>query len=478
MAPEQARGEVEAAGPARRRVQPRRHAVRDADEAAAVRRATNPLVVLTRVVGWTSRRGRARWIRTCRRISRRSCSSASRRSGPRATTRRGRWPTTWAGSSAGEPVEARAAASFGYRLRKHLRRRARIVAGGGDGAGVRGGGADVRAARAAAGGAARGAGAAVHRARGADRVDGALRGAGAGARPAAGSSAAARRDGRAGRRGRALAARWRRGRATTRSGAGTWPWATTTGRPRSWPRRGRAGYREPRAAYALALARGPPLPARAARGGAAARGPAPGAAAGGGGAAPRAGAALPAGERRAGGAVAGVRGGAARVLRGAGTTTRSAQLDGIARSGDTPPWFYEAPLLRGEVLWARARARASARQARRARQRGVTADLAAARRALDTAAAIGRSEPAVHGARAELELSALGVELYGGGAVDAPFARGVEAAGRALDAPARAIRRRWRSARAPAEPRRSPQPARRGYDRALDAGGRRRAVGR
>jgi serine/threonine-protein kinase len=105
-----------------------------------------------------------------------------------------------------------------------------------------------------------------------------------------------------------------------------------------------------------------------------------------------------------------------------------AQLDGIARDGGAQPWFYEAPLLRGEVLWARARAGSSAGGA----PARVVDDLAAARRTLDAAAAIGESEPAVHAARAELELLALGIELYGGGAVDAPYARGIEAVGKVL----------------------------------------------
>ncbi len=103
-----------------------------------------------------------------------------------------------------------------------------------------------------------------------------------------------------------------------------------------------------------------------------------------------------------------------------------AELDAFARGGDAPPWFYEAPLLRGEILQARADARSAQGGA------GPAADLEAGRRALEIAAAIGQSVPAVHAARGELELTALWGELYGGGAVDDPFARGVEAAGRVL----------------------------------------------
>ncbi|HWO19843.1 MAG TPA: serine/threonine-protein kinase [Kofleriaceae bacterium] len=118
-----------------------------------------------------------------------------------------------------------------------------------------------------------------------------------------------------------------------------------------------------------------------------------------------------------------------------------AQLDALERAGDTRAWFYEAPLLRGEVLHARAESRTDPAAA--------AADLEAARGVLDAAAAVGESVPAVHRARAELELTALWREIYGGGAVDAPFSRGVAAAERVLmllpdDAGALALRARLR----------------------------------
>jgi hypothetical protein len=93
-----------------------------------------------------------------------------------------------------------------------------------------------------------------------------------------------------------------------------------------------------------------------------------------------------------------------------------AQLDAIDQGSDGRAWSYEVPLLRGEILHARAEVRA--------RPGAATADLEAGRHALDAAAAIGRSVPAVHRARAELELTALWKELHGGGAVEAPFTRG------------------------------------------------------
>ncbi|MCE9575398.1 MAG: serine/threonine protein kinase [Deltaproteobacteria bacterium] len=91
------------------------------------------------------------------------------------------------------------------------------------------------------------------------------------------------------------------------------------------------------------------------------------------------------------------------------------------------PWFYEAPLLRGEIL--RARVTASDGHAPPAQ---VAADLAAGRRAFAAAAAIGESDPAVHLALGELEYTAVRLQVYGGGEVTAPFTRGVEATGHAL----------------------------------------------
>jgi eukaryotic-like serine/threonine-protein kinase len=102
-------------------------------------------------------------------------------------------------------------------------------------------------------------------------------------------------------------------------------------------------------------------------------------------------------------------------------------LDAIDRGDGGLAWFYEAPLLRGEILHARAMAsRGKATPAQ------IAADLAAGRRALAAAAAIGESDPAVHTALGALELGALRVEIYGSGEVVGPFDRGIAAVGRAL----------------------------------------------
>ena len=103
------------------------------------------------------------------------------------------------------------------------------------------------------------------------------------------------------------------------------------------------------------------------------------------------------------------------------------QLGAIERGGTGLAWFYEAPLLRGEILRARAVANAGT-----ATPPQTSADLAAGRTALAAASAIGRSDPAVSVAQGELERAALTAEIYGGGAIDPPFDRGVEATGRAL----------------------------------------------
>jgi serine/threonine-protein kinase len=104
-----------------------------------------------------------------------------------------------------------------------------------------------------------------------------------------------------------------------------------------------------------------------------------------------------------------------------------AELDKIDTASTRLAWFYEAPLLRGEIQ----RAKVIAEQGR-ATPAQVAADLAAGRRAFAAAAAIGESDPAVHRALGELEDLTVSLELYGGGQVAAPFARGVAAAGRAL----------------------------------------------
>ena len=100
-------------------------------------------------------------------------------------------------------------------------------------------------------------------------------------------------------------------------------------------------------------------------------------------------------------------------------------LDALDRAGLV--WFYEAPLLRGEVLRTRALAYRGTRTAAQ-----NSSDLEAGRIALAAAAVIARSAPVVYSAQGELERATLTLEIYGGGDVDAAFGRGIEAAERAL----------------------------------------------
>ncbi len=99
------------------------------------------------------------------------------------------------------------------------------------------------------------------------------------------------------------------------------------------------------------------------------------------------------------------------------------RLDAI---GGGLPWFYEAPALRGDVLEARA-----ARRWEGGDREGALADFEAGRRAYTTAEAIGESAPAVHEAMGELEYAAMQMEMYGKGDAEAPFSRGVAATARA-----------------------------------------------
>jgi len=86
------------------------------------------------------------------------------------------------------------------------------------------------------------------------------------------------------------------------------------------------------------------------------------------------------------------------------------------------PWFYEAPLLRGSLLQARAW-----NWWNQGQRELALADFDAGRRDLAVAAASGRSAPVVHAAMAELELNALFMEKYGLGHVKPPFERGLAA---------------------------------------------------
>ena len=95
--------------------------------------------------------------------------------------------------------------------------------------------------------------------------------------------------------------------------------------------------------------------------------------------------------------------------------------------GDELPWFYEAPLLRGSLLQARAW------QAwNRGDREGALKDFAEGRLALEAAAIVGRSVPAVYAAEADLERNAFKMEKYGRGDVMGPFDRGMRSLNTAL----------------------------------------------
>ncbi len=103
-----------------------------------------------------------------------------------------------------------------------------------------------------------------------------------------------------------------------------------------------------------------------------------------------------------------------------------AHLDAMGRS---KPWFHEAPLLRGDILLARATARWS-----QGERDGAQADLEAGRQAYAAAISIAESAPAAHRALGLLELTALVMELYGQGNVLPHYERGLESLARALTA--------------------------------------------
>ncbi|WP_163999972.1 serine/threonine-protein kinase [Pyxidicoccus caerfyrddinensis] len=103
-----------------------------------------------------------------------------------------------------------------------------------------------------------------------------------------------------------------------------------------------------------------------------------------------------------------------------------AHLDAMGRA---QPWFYEAPLLRGDVFLARATQRWNTGD-----RAGSQVDLDAGRRAYATAITIADSLPAAHYAQGRLELAALVMEQYGEGNVLPPYERGLESMSRALAA--------------------------------------------
>jgi hypothetical protein len=90
--------------------------------------------------------------------------------------------------------------------------------------------------------------------------------------------------------------------------------------------------------------------------------------------------------------------------------------------GTTSPWFYEVPLLRGNILLSQAIQRLN-----HGDRAGALVGLEAARKAQAVAADIGESEVTVYSAMAHLELTALTLELYGQGEVQPYYEKGLEA---------------------------------------------------
>ncbi len=106
-------------------------------------------------------------------------------------------------------------------------------------------------------------------------------------------------------------------------------------------------------------------------------------------------------------------------------------LERLKAVGEDLPWFYEAPLLRGSLLQARAW-----KQWNQGEREAAQTDFEAGRAALAAAAASGRSAPAVYAAMAELELNVLYMEKFGRGQVEPAFARGIRCVQSALTAQA------------------------------------------
>ncbi|HEX8705413.1 MAG TPA: protein kinase [Myxococcaceae bacterium] len=104
-------------------------------------------------------------------------------------------------------------------------------------------------------------------------------------------------------------------------------------------------------------------------------------------------------------------------------------LSGLETMRSTNPWFYEAPLLRGDILVARA-----LRKKDQGDRAGAQADLEGARKAQEQAVDIGESLPQVYYAMARLEYASLVLELYGQGEIEPAYQRGLAALSRALTA--------------------------------------------
>lgn len=91
------------------------------------------------------------------------------------------------------------------------------------------------------------------------------------------------------------------------------------------------------------------------------------------------------------------------------------------------PWFYEAPLLRGQLLQSR-----GWNFWNRGNPKAAEADFEAGRRALAAAALSGRSAPVVYAAQARLEEDAFYLEKWSQGHVMAAYERGLQAVDTAL----------------------------------------------
>ena len=102
-------------------------------------------------------------------------------------------------------------------------------------------------------------------------------------------------------------------------------------------------------------------------------------------------------------------------------------LGHLDRIGSGLPWFYEAPKLRGDILFARALGYRNSGDSERARR-----DFRASRQAYASAAGIGRSVPSIFESVGEFELAEMTMELYGPDDVTPAANRALGAAEQAL----------------------------------------------
>ncbi|MEZ4296909.1 MAG: protein kinase [Polyangiaceae bacterium] len=94
-----------------------------------------------------------------------------------------------------------------------------------------------------------------------------------------------------------------------------------------------------------------------------------------------------------------------------------------------PPWFYEAPKLRGDILSLRALERWSSGD-----KAGARSDFESGRAAFARATAAAESSPAVWLASANLEYGVILMEAYGEGEIESAVQRGLAAVKKALEA--------------------------------------------